>query len=48
MLGFDETGTDYDDILAVADCLAESGHEVKILFMRFIIRIRSIVKCLAN
>ena len=31
MLGFDETGTDYDDILAVADCLAESGHEVKIL-----------------
>ena len=31
MLGFDETGADYEDILAVADCLAESGHEVKIL-----------------
>ena len=31
MLGFDETGTDYDDILAVAECLAENGHEVKIL-----------------
>ncbi len=25
MLRFDETGTDYDDILAVADCLAESA-----------------------
>ena len=31
MLGFDETGTDYNDILAVAECLAENGHEVKIL-----------------
>ena len=31
MLGFDETGADYEDILAVADCLAESGHVVKIL-----------------
>lgn len=32
MLGLEETtGSDYDDILTIAKCLAESGHEVKIL-----------------
>ena len=31
MLGLETTGSDYDDILAVADCLAENGHEVKVL-----------------
>ena len=31
MIGFEETGADYEDILAVAECLAENGHEVKIL-----------------
>ena len=31
MLGLETTGSDYDDILAIANCLAESGHEVKVL-----------------
>ena len=31
MLGLEQTSSDYDDILAIADCLAEKGHEVKIL-----------------
>jgi len=31
MLGLDSTRSDYDDIMAIADCLAEKGHEVKIL-----------------
>ena len=31
MLGLETTGSDYDDILAIADCLAKSGHEVKVL-----------------
>ena len=32
MLGLEETtGSDYDDILTLAKCLAESGHEVKVL-----------------
>lgn len=31
MIGFEETGADYEDILAVAECLAENGHEVKML-----------------
>ena len=31
MLGMDETSSDYEDILAIAECLAKQGHEVKIL-----------------
>jgi len=31
MLGLVDTGSDYDDILAIAECLAECGHEVKVL-----------------
>jgi len=31
MPGFDETGSDYEDILAVANCLAKCGHEVIVL-----------------
>lgn len=31
MLGLETTGSDYDDIMAIAKCLAESGHEVKVL-----------------
>ena len=31
MLGFDDSGSDYNDILAIAECMAKSGHEVKIL-----------------
>ena len=31
MLGLDSTRSDYDDILAIAECLAERGHEVKVL-----------------
>ena len=31
MLGLETTGSDYNDILAIANCLAKSGHEVKVL-----------------
>ncbi len=31
MPGFEENGSDYEDLLAIADCLAENGHEVKLL-----------------
>ena len=31
MLGLESSGSDYEDILAIANCLAESGHEVKVL-----------------
>ena len=31
MLGLEDTGTDYGDILAIATLLAERGHEVKVL-----------------
>ena len=31
MLGLDTSGSDYEDILAIANCLAEKGHEVKVL-----------------
>jgi len=31
MVGLESIGSDYEDILAIANCLAESGHEVKIL-----------------
>lgn len=31
MLGLETTGSDYNDILAIANCLAECGHEVKVL-----------------
>lgn len=31
MLGLETSGSDYDDILAIANCLAENGHEVKVL-----------------
>ena len=31
MPGLDKTSSDYDDILIIANCLAEEGHEVKIL-----------------
>ena len=31
MTGFEENGSDYEDLLAIADCLAENGHEVKLL-----------------
>ena len=36
MLGLETTGSDYDDILAIAECMAESGHEVKVLSMNHI------------
>ena len=31
MTGLDNSGSDYNDIMAIAECLAESGHEVKVL-----------------
>ena len=31
MLGLDSTGSDYDDIMTIADCMASTGHEVKVL-----------------
>lgn len=31
MLGLDTTGSDYNDILTIAECLAKDGHEVKVL-----------------
>jgi len=31
MLGLDDSGSDYDDIMAIAECLAETGREVKVL-----------------
>ncbi len=31
MLGIDTNGSDYNDIMTIAECLAESGHEVKVL-----------------
>ena len=31
MMGLDNSGSDYNDIMTIAECLAESGHEVKIL-----------------
>ena len=31
MLGLDNSSSDYDDLLAIAKCLAENGHDVKIL-----------------
>lgn len=31
MLGLETTGSDYNDILAIANCLADRGHEVKVL-----------------
>lgn len=31
MLGLDNLGSDYNDILTIAECLAEKGHEVKVL-----------------
>ena len=31
MLGLDTTGSDYEDIIAIAKCLAKDGHEVKVL-----------------
>ena len=31
MLGLETTGSDYDDIIAIANCLADRGHEVKVL-----------------
>ena len=31
MLGLETTGSDYDDILAIAECMAKAGHEVKVL-----------------
>ncbi len=31
MQGLDTSGLDYEDILAIAKCLANSGHEVKVL-----------------
>ena len=31
MLGFDTNGSDYNDIMTIAECLAECGHEVKVL-----------------
>ena len=31
MLGLVSSGSDYDDILAIAKCMAEKGHEVKVL-----------------
>lgn len=34
MMGLETSGSDYDDILAIANCLAETGHEVKVLHQR--------------
>ena len=31
MLGIDNSSSDFNDILTIAECLAEQGHEVKIL-----------------
>lgn len=31
MMGLESTGSDYDDIIAIATILAERGHEVKVL-----------------
>ena len=31
MLGIDTASSDYEDILAIANCLAKDGHEVKVL-----------------
>ena len=31
MLGIDTSGSDYEEILIIANCLAEVGHEVKVL-----------------
>ena len=31
MLGIDTNGSDYNDIMAIAECLASCGHEVKVL-----------------
>lgn len=31
MLGYETTGSDYEDILAIADYLAREGHEIKVL-----------------
>ena len=31
MLGLEQCGSDYDDILAIANCLAYRGHEVRVL-----------------
>ena len=31
MLGIDTSSSDYEDILTIANCLAEVGHEVKVL-----------------
>lgn len=31
MLGLDTTGSDYNDIIMIAECLAKDGHEVKVL-----------------
>ncbi|MBP5558873.1 MAG: hypothetical protein J6X71_03815 [Bacteroidales bacterium] len=31
MLGLDTSGLDYNDLLAIANCLARDGHEVKVL-----------------
>lgn len=31
MLGYETTGSDYEDVLAIADYLAREGHEVKVL-----------------
>ena len=31
MLGLDSSGSDYNDIMTIAKCLAERGHEVKVL-----------------
>ena len=31
MLGLGTSGSDYNDIMTIADCLAERGHEVKVL-----------------
>jgi len=31
MLGLDNSGSDFNDIMTIAECLAESGHEVKVL-----------------
>ena len=31
MMGLDDSGSDYNDIMNIAECLAERGHEVKVL-----------------
>ena len=31
MIGLDNSGSDYDDIITIAECLAERGHKVKVL-----------------